>query len=152
MPVWLGEIIVSSVFIVLSVVFFIIAGDFGRTLNPLDVGPAAFPRLMLALVGGLCVIQILLSLRTRKRFIKENKEAKKLVIDNKLIMICTCAVMVIYGLLMPVVGFYRTTPVFIVLVMLLAGNRKWLQIALVPAGFTLFVYVVFFLLLGIRLP
>ena len=152
MPVWLGEIIVSIVLIVLSVILYIIAGNFGRTLNPLDVGPAAFPRLALALTAGFCVIQIFLSLRTRKRFIQENKEAKKLVINSKLIMIFTCAVMVIYALLMPIAGFYRTTPVFIVLVMLLAGNRKWLQIALVPAGFNLFVYAVFHLLLGIRLP
>ncbi len=149
---WLLEIIVSSVLIVLSLIFYYLAEDFGSATNPLDVGPSAFPRLMLAFVAVLCVIQIFLSLRTRKKLLQSGKEAKKLVINNSVAMVCTCVAMVLYALLIPVVGFYIVTPLLIFLVMLLMGNRKWKQLVLTPVCFTLFTYVAFSLVLGISLP
>jgi len=152
MALWLGEIIVSLVLIVASVILFIMAGDIGGSINPADVGPAAFPRLMLAFVIGLSAVQIMLSLKKRQQAIALGKPGKKVVLGNRNALLGTIALMVVYGLAMPVIGFYIATALFIPAVMIFMGNRKWLPLVLAPIGFNLFIYLVFTLFLGVSLP
>ena len=152
MKMWLAEIIFSVIMIALSVVFFIMAGDIGGAINPRDVGPAAFPRLTLAIVCLCAGAQILISLRQRARLIAQNEEGKKLTFHNKNNMLAAFAVIMVYGYIMPIIGFFQTTPVVILAMMFLMGNRKWLQMLLVTAGFTAFTYVIFVMILRVSLP
>jgi len=152
MKMWQGEIIISGVFIVLSAIFFIMAGDFAANLNPMDVGPAAFPRLTLVIVSLLSALQIVLSLRKRGQLIAEKKNSKRVTVDNKLVLLITVVLMFVYAQLLPVVGFYIATTVFLFVVMFLMGNRRWLQLVTVPIGFNLLIHVTFVMTLGLRLP
>ena len=152
MKMWQGEILISSIFIVLSVIFFIMAGEFAATMNPLDVGPAAFPRMMLVIIAFLAALQIVFSLRNRGRLIAEKKESPKVTINNKLLLLITVVLLFAYGHFLQVIGFYIATAVFIFVIMFLMGNRKWLQLVLIPIGFNLLIHLTFVMTLGLRLP
>ncbi|MCL2578645.1 MAG: tripartite tricarboxylate transporter TctB family protein [Oscillospiraceae bacterium] len=152
MALWLGEVLISAVLIVVSVILYIMAGDIGGSINPADVGPAAFPRLMLAAVIVLSIVQIALSLKKRQKAIAEGKPGRKVVIANGTALFSTIGLMLVYGLVMPVVGFYISTAVFILAVMILMGNRKWLPLVAVPIGFNIFIHLVFTMFLGVSLP
>jgi len=128
------------------------AGDFGGTLNPFDIGPAAFPRLMAVFMIVLGILQAVQSLRKRSQLLAEGKPGKKVVLNNKLAVLSIAVLLVVYGIVMPMVGFYVATPFFILLVMWLMGARSWLQLIGVPIGFNIFSYVVFFMTLRIILP
>ena len=149
---WLGELIISVVIIVFSVIVYIIAGGFGGTLNPADIGPAAFPRLMAVFMIVLGVIQIVQSLRKRSQLLAGDKPGKKVVLNNKLAVIGCAVLLFVYGMVMPRIGFYVATPFFILIVMWLMGTRKWTQLVGVPLGFLIFAYVVFHMTLRIVLP
>ena len=152
MPLWVGEIILVSILIIVSVVGFILAGDFGGTINPLDVGPAAFPRLMLGVLMILCVIQLFISFRRLRRLRAEGKPDKIITLGNKVPVIGAAVFLILYGFAMPNIGFYISTPIFMLVVMWLAGTRNWKTLVFVPTGVVVFVYLVFYQLLGIVLP
>jgi len=155
MKMWIGEIIISVLLIIFSVIAFTMTADFGGTVNPIDVGPAAFPRMTLILVIAISVNQIIISLRKRARLANAGEEVKEkatVKLDNKLRFFLFLALMVAYGFALPVIGFYSATMAFMFLFMLLLGERKWLRLLLVPTGFNLFIHVVFVMVLNIRLP
>ena len=152
MSMWLGEIIISVVLIVFSIIALIISGGIGGNVNPSDIGPTAFPRLTLVAVIVICALQIVFALRNRGQIVKEAKTEKKVTIDNRLALIGVVVLMVVYGLLLPIVGFYIASAAFLFLIMLLMGNRKWIQLATIPIGFNVLIHVLFVMLLGLRLP
>ena len=152
MSMWLGEIIISVVLIVFSVIALIVSGGIGGNVNPADLGPTAFPRLTLAAVIVICISQIVISLKNRGQIIKEAKTEKKVTIDNKLALIGVIVLMVVYGLVLPIIGFYIASAAFLFLIMLLMGNRKWRQLVIIPILFNVFIHVVFVMSLGLRLP
>ena len=149
---WLAEIIFSVAMIVLAIIFFVWAGDIRPNINPVDVGAAAFPRLMLAFICICAAAQILLSIRTRKKLLENGEEGKKIVFDNGGNMLIAAAVMLVYGYLLPVIGFFYITPIAIFAMMFIMGNRKYIQMLSVTAGFMVFVYVIFIMVLRVSLP
>ena len=153
MKVWLGNIIFSVIVIVLSVIFLILsAGITERFPNPADIGPAAFPQLLLGLIIILAVLQIISALRLRHKLKASGEEGAEYVFENKLAKLSGVALMLLYGYLMPILGFFITTPVAVFCMMYIIGNRKWIQMISVTAGFTVFAYVVFVMFLRVSLP
>ena len=144
---WTGEVIISIILAIISIVFFVISGSFTAPVNPVDIGPSAFPRLMAGITVVLAVVQILLSVRKSKA-----NDADKASFGYWQGCIAGFALMCVYAFLMPMLGYYVVTPPFIFAVMVLMGNRKWLQMILVTLGFTLFAFLVFTKLLGVMLP
>ena len=147
MFIWTGEVIISIILAIISVAFFIISGSFTAPVNPVDIGPAAFLRLMAAITVALAAVQIILSIRKSKA-----ADTDKASFGYWQGCIAGFALMCVYAFLMPYLGYYVVTPVFIFAVMVLMGNRKWLQMVLVTLGFTLFAFLVFTKLLGVMLP
>lgn len=62
------------------------------------------------------------------------------------------AAAVAYVVVMPVAGYLLATPVFVAVVLRLFAVRRPLMLAAVPVGFTVPVFLVFVLLLRVRLP
>jgi len=149
---WIAEIIFSVIMIGLAIVFWVWSGDIGGSINPADVGAAAFPRLALAIICICAAAQIILSIRTKKKLMETGDKGKEIAFDNSLNMIVAVAVMLVYGYLMPVIGFFYTTPIAVFAMMFVMGNRKYIQMLTVTAGFMIFVYVIFIELLRVSLP
>lgn len=152
MKLWLAEVIFFSILIAVSAVLFIMAGDFGGTLNAMDVGPGAFPRMVLGIVMIGSGAQIILSVRRMMREKAKGEEGKVLRLKNKGAMFGAAGIIVAYGFLMPRFGYFAVTPIILIAMMLVMGVRSWKQLVFVTAGFTGFAYVVFIMLLRVSLP
>lgn len=149
---WLAEIIISVVLIVLSVVVYVGSSGMGGTLNKVDVGPAAFPRFALFLVVVFSAIQIVLSIKNRAQIMAGKKENDVVFLENKRTLFLAVILLLTYGLILPVAGFYVSSSTMIFLGMLVMGNRKWQQLVGVPLGVILFIHVVFVVFMKIQLP
>ncbi len=147
MFVWTGEVVISVILAAVAVIFYIISGSFTAPINPVDIGPAAFPRLMAIATILLAAGQVFLSVRKNKA-----PDAEKASFGCWQGCLAGLALMCVYAFLMPRLGYYVVTPFFIFAVMFLMGNRKWIQMILVTLGFTLFAFLVFTKLLGVLLP
>lgn len=147
MFVWTGEVVISVILAIVAVIFYVLSGSFTAPVNPVDIGPAAFPRLMAIIILLLAAAQIFLS-------IKKNKapDSEKVAFGYWQGCLAGLALMCAYAFLMPRLGYYVVTPFFIFAIMVLMGNRKWVQMVLVTLGFTLFAFLVFTKLLGVMLP
>ncbi|MDN5347553.1 MAG: putative tricarboxylic transport rane protein [Clostridia bacterium] len=144
MPIWIGEALISVILIVFAVTFYIISNNFPAAMNPVDVGPAAFPRLMAGLTILLGLAQLLMSIFGRAK--------DRVNIDNKWSFFLSLILTLIYLYLVPRVGYFHVTPIFLLVLMLVLGNRKWVQLFGTALGFALFSYYVFFKFLQVALP
>lgn len=144
MRYWVGEIALAVFLMAVSLFFYLYSYQFPESMNPADLGPAAFPRLMAGLVLLLGAAQIALSLRERRD--------QRLRIRNKAGLYLGAAAIFLYALLMPLLGYFYVTPVFVFLFMALLGNRRWGQMVLVAAAFTGMAYLVFYKFLMVTLP
>ena len=59
---------------------------------------------------------------------------------------------VVFIMVIEPVGFFVALPIYIVLTQLLLGSRDWKNIALSAVSTTVFVYLVFVVMLSIRIP
>ena len=144
MRYWIGELSLTVFLMALALVFYVYSGQFPASMNPDDLGPAAFPRLMAGLVLLLGAAQIVLSCRELKQ--------TKIKIPNKVGLILGIILMFLYVFLMTRIGYFYTTPVFIFVLLGLLGNRRWGQMVLVSAAFTAMAYFVFYKFLMVSLP
>ena len=147
MFIWTGEVVISIVLAVIAVVFYAVSGGFTAPIIPVDIGPAAFPRLMAVIIICLAGAQIFLAIKKKK-----SPEAGKASFGFWQGYLVGLILMCVYAYLMPRLGYYAVTPFFIFAIMVLMGNRKWLQMVLVTLGFCLFSFLVFTKLLGVLLP
>ena len=145
MSLWIFEIVVSLVMIVLSVAAYVVAGTFRISFNLSDIGAQAFPRAIVIAMSALAVMQIIISIKNRN-------SDEKIKIGQWATLLSGIALLFVYISLIPILGYFVTTPIFVVGFLVLQGNRNWLQIVLVSSGFCLFVYVVFINVLRVTLP
>lgn len=107
-----------------------------------ETGPAFFPRL---LSGLLCILGIILlaqSLRDR-----HSKPEEPL-----LGVIIIMGLMLVYLFLFTWFGFTLSTPVVVFAFLLYVRVKKWIPLIALPAGVTLFIYLLFVKFLGVPLP
>lgn len=150
---WLGDIIFSVIMIIISVIFFVMSGNIReRFPNPADIGPAAFPRLMLGFIIICAVLQIISALRLRQKLKASGEEGEKVAFENKTAKLSGVALVLLYGYLLPILGYFITTPVAVFGMMYIMGNRKWIQMIAVTAGFNIIVYLIFVMFLRVSLP
>ena len=137
---WTGQAMVPTVLMALGLLFFAITFDFPSE----QVGPALIPRIWIV-----CLIAICLGLTYFTAIGKADKDPKAGRIGFVLLGI---AVMVAYFIAMQTIGYFISSFIFLALIMYLLSWRKPLTLVLVPAGWLLFSYLVFYKLLYIQLP
>lgn len=119
-----GELGVCIGMLLLAVLF-IALSDFKQTVNPLDPGPALFPRLTGAFTIFFCILQMIASLRESVEA-EEKPEEKSTAGKLKVLYVLgTLALTIVYILLFEAVKYMMLTGLFLAAVMLLLGIRKW---------------------------
>jgi hypothetical protein len=145
MPMWVGEIVISSVAIILALFSMSMSDSFrSADLNPADVGPAAFPVLVscsIILFGGLHIA-----------FTLKKRLDTQVQLEGPVPLIAGMVLSFFYLYSMPMIGYFWATPVWIILIMIVLGNHKWMQILIISGSLTVFAYFVFYKFLRVMLP
>ncbi len=137
---WTGQALVPIVLAAIGLLFFAITFDFPGE----QVGPALIPRIWIV-----CLVAICLGLIYFTATGKADKDPKAGRIGFVLLGI---AMMVAYFIAMQTIGYFISSFIFLALVMYLLAWRKPLTLVLVPAGWLVFSYLIFYKLLYIQLP
>jgi len=141
MKPYLGNILIPSCLIVLSLVFLAFTFDFPVQE---EAGPAVIPRLYIFLIlflSGLILMEI---------FRGKGKNVPK--IERTGLLALVTVTLIGYFLVMPFAGYFLSTFIFIVLMLYMLSYRKKGLIWLIAGGWVIFSYFVFFKLLYIQLP
>lgn len=137
---YLGNILIPSCLIALSLVFLVFTFDFRVE----EAGPAVIPRFYIFLILLLSSIILMQIFRGKEKVVPG--------IERKGFLALVMAVLIGYFLAMPFMGYFLSTFIFIVLMLhMLSYRRKWL-IWLIAGGWVIFSYYVFYKLLYIQLP
>lgn len=141
-----GEIGISAGMATLAVVFYALA-SFQQEINPVDPGPAFYPRLVSLLLFAFAAAQLILSWRSKKV-----KEPPKEPVSLLLSILGTLVLSVVYILAFAKASYLITTTIFLIALMLVGGVRKWLVLLSVAAGYSLATYYLFGQVLKVPLP
>jgi putative tricarboxylic transport membrane protein len=140
MKPYLGNILIPVCMIVLSSVFLVFTFDFPDQ----EAGPAVIPRLYIFLI--LILTGIILTEVFR------GKEKKVSKVERTGFLALVMAAFIGYFLVMPFLGYFLSTFIFIVLMLHMLSYRKKGFIWLIAGGWVIFSYVTFYKLLYIQLP
>ncbi|HID39042.1 MAG TPA: hypothetical protein EYP36_05955 [Calditrichaeota bacterium] len=144
---WLqGEIVISLILMAIS--FFLYSQTFNFPLGKLSktAGPAAMPRMW---IYGLLIFNLWLIIKSiRGNTIKETtNNGKKVFKAAGLVLLTT-----VYLLVVETLGYYLSTFLFLIVGMYWMAYRRHAFIFIISAGFTLFSYYVFQIILMVPLP
>ena len=140
-----SELIIGLGCIALGVAVFIMAGDL-QTVR-LGIGPAGFPKFIAVVLGILGLAQTAMALSS-------GVEAPKFNVDKKAatLFIAAVAAVVVYVMLVTTVGFVLLTPILMVVMMYLFGERHFGKMALIAVVTTAVVWLLFTEVFMIFLP
>lgn len=127
----------------LAVVFYVFA-DFTQTANPVDPGPAFFPKVVAIFTIILCVGNIISLLKKKDENVKEKVSDE--ATDPKLIVLYvlgTLLLTVVYILLFETVNYMILTGLFVFAIMFLLGVRKWKQLISVAVLYAIISYLLY---------
>lgn len=110
-----------------------------------------FPELSLLLMGGLSVVLLIKSFLTRSAPPAEGNVSRMDRSQVRQVAAIT-ATMVAYVYAIELIGYYLSSVLAMITVMLILGIRNWLRLLLVPSGLMLAVYLFFELTLKIMIP
>jgi putative tricarboxylic transport membrane protein len=140
--------LIGCVFFLIVGIWFLVNSLFlTGTQNPMDVGPAAFP--ILSSIGIILASLLYMIKEIRKR---NRKGDEKITISNRLKVYISMVLLVAYILVIQFAGYYIASVVFIPLFLYFVGVKNIVKLVPVSAGFILFVYVVFDVLLDVPMP
>ncbi|WP_264843297.1 tripartite tricarboxylate transporter TctB family protein [Caldinitratiruptor microaerophilus] len=134
---------ISLVLAGFGLTFFALA-DFARTAyNSADLGPNFYPRLISLLLLSFSVMQLIISIRRKG---KEEFEAIAWRLVGGVFLL-------IFGyVLLWETGYVWLNTVFILILMIMGGARKWWVLLTTSAGYTALSYYVFARILNVPLP
>jgi putative tricarboxylic transport membrane protein len=140
--------VVGCIFFLIVGIWFLVNSLFlTGTQNSMDVGPAAFP--ILSSIGIIIASLFYMIREVRK---KNGKSSEKITISNRFKVYISMILLVVYILIIQFAGYYIASIVFIPLFLYIVGVKNIVKFIPVSAGFILFVYVVFDLLLEVPMP
>jgi hypothetical protein len=147
-----GEIGISAGMAILAAGFYGLA-TFTQDINPVDPGPAAYPRAVSFLLFVCAAAQVLLSWRRKAPANEHTAEAVGTTAKTAyLYSLGTLALSVLYVGLFDKASYLVTTTGFLLALMLLGGVRRWLVLLGVAVLYSLSTYYVFGKILMVQLP
>lgn len=147
-----GELGISVWMALVAVGFYSLA-TFKQEVNPIDPGPAFYPRLVSVLLFVFSAVQILRSWKGRDRPQSADGEPKTLWASATLkFSLGTLALSILYVGVFDKVSYLVTTPIFLLALMALGGVRKWMMLFGVAVCYTLATYYLFGQLLMVPIP
>ena len=137
--------------LVLYALVFVASAYLCTTLEGLEFETRAFPAAILMCLMAVCAVGFIYTLLSAKRGAAEGKKEENT--SSKLVKFCfTFFGTVVYALAIPYAGFYCSSAVFVLSLMILLGSRKRLSIILTALCTMSLLYVVFTLFLHVPLP
>ncbi len=112
------------------------------------IQPTVFPRIVLAIIFGLAVLQFRNALRFRPEAAIRHVRTKGV----PAIVFTTSAALVCFFVLMPMIGTFPTLILFCPTLAILWGERRWTLMAVSFAAFIGFVYLLFRVAMNVPLP
>lgn len=147
-----GEIGISAGMALLAVAFWGLA-TFSQDINPVDPGPAAYPRVVSLLLLAFAAAQILLSWRRRRPADEDTGEAAQATARTAYrYSLGTLALSILYVAVFDKASYLLTTTGFLLALMLLGGVRRWVILLGVALLYSLSTYYVFGEILMVQLP
>lgn len=147
-----GEIGISAGMALLAAGFYGLA-TFTQNINPVDPGPAAYPRAVSLLLFVCAVAQMLLSWRRKEPANERTTEAAGATAKTAhLYSLGTLALSILYVGLFDKASYLVTTTGFLLALMLLGGVRRWFILLGVALLYSLSTYYVFGKILMVQLP
>jgi len=137
---WIGQAMVATILMALGMLFFAITFDFPGE----QVGPALIPRIWTVTLVILCCGLLFFAFSGNT-----DKDPKAGRIGFVLLGI---ALMLVYFFAMQTIGYFISSFIFLTLMMYILSCRKPLLLILIPTGWLVFSYLVFYKLLYIQLP
>jgi putative tricarboxylic transport membrane protein len=148
-----GELIFSLLIFVVSLVLYWVTGTFGTgtVLQGAQMGPAFWPRFIL---GAIILLAGIVSVGTIRKIIKEKAWGESLMtMDRGKVRFFAAIILgVAYLTLLPILGFIAITPIFMILFMLLLGEKSKGWIIGVPIAMTAVIVVMFTKAMYVPLP
>ncbi len=147
-----GELGISVGMALLAVAFYSLA-TFKQDINPIDPGPALYPRVVSILLFVVSAAQVFLSWK-RKDFFKEGQRvtARQAASQTYKYSLGTLALGILYVGFFDKASYLVTTTVFLLALMFLGGVRRWLVLLGVALCYSLATYYVFGQILMVPLP
>src|SRR5262249_23047422 len=140
----------------LSAWFYHLAGEIEFTRRGDNIGPDFWPRMALAVMMIICVIQaarlIILGHADDKSSLIDFGDEEDEAPRSNLLLIAGVVLTVAYGLLMPILGFLTSTFLFMVVFMYVGRYRSHLPIFLSSLLGALFVTILFQKVVYVSLP
>jgi|AntDeeMinimDraft_5_1070356.scaffolds.fasta_scaffold04221_3 hypothetical protein len=137
----------SLLLILMSIGVFALSGQLVSGRPPeADPGPAFFPRLILAGIAILSVVQLLLSIRrgTEVRYEVPRSTAKTVATVSALLLLFVAS--------LSTLGFLIASALFLIVLLRYSGETDYRIIALISVGLPLVLFVVFAGIFDVRLP
>ncbi|PFG06791.1 tripartite tricarboxylate transporter TctB family protein [Bacillus sp. es.034] len=141
------KIIGSLICFVIAGLFFVLSLDFPSVGQPKDVGPAFMPKLY---AGFLVFFSLILLFQGLKKKLKSTNSEPSY--ENMVLVACTMILTIGYVFLIPFLGFYLISFIFMALFLKFTRVKSILTILLVPAGSTLFIFIFFQKMLHVPVP
>ena len=149
----------SAVLVALSVWILNMAKDLGVAAEGTAMGSGVWPSMlayaMIVLAAVLALATLISSLKEKKSGAGENEESRH-PIDFKSKgmkrVYILLGIFVVFAILLKYFGFYISLVFLIPATMVLLGERRPMTIIVMTAAILVFVYLVFVLMLNLRLP
>ncbi len=139
--------ILSSVLIIVTSLFFFFNTLGFKKLASQIIGPEFMPRLYAFLLIGLSIILIIQSYMKN-----EGKDRETSGRGYFKYSIITMLFLGAYIIIIPIIGFYISTIIFVVSMLLFSRVRNKIVLAVIPVATSIFIYVFFSILLNVNMP
>lgn len=148
LPMWLCDLLVGGSLLWVFWDYLQQARALRRPLNAADIGAGGFPSLLATM--AIAALLLLLGLIIMRRVVAGNQTS--LIIKRPVFVVLAMGLMVGQSILFDRVGALPCAAGFSLVVLLACGERRSAHLIGVPAALTAFIYVVFNLALGVKLP
>ena len=138
-----GTLISTGLLLAFAAAGFVLTLGFPSPAQPIDPGPAAFPRLIF---GGVAILALLQLLEPGKGEEPLPRGRQALKVGGVLVLL------LVYAAVLKPLGFIVSTVIFLVGALILAGVRRPLPLVLMPVGLAVVLFYVFYELLRVSLP
>ncbi|MFN4155834.1 MAG: tripartite tricarboxylate transporter TctB family protein [Paracoccaceae bacterium] len=148
LPMWLCELLGSAALLWVFWDYLQQARALRRPMNPADIGAGGFPGLLATI--AIAALVLLLGIIIFRKIVARNQST--LVIQRPVYVLAAMGLLVAQAVLFDRVGAIACVGIFSLAVLLACGERRPVHLIGVPLALTAFIYVVFVVALGVRLP
>ena len=139
------------VWLAIGITAFALTFQFSAEQGTYKWGAASWPRAIILLLIVFAGIQFLLQKHNRNPDAQQSETTTSSTTE-KIQLLATFALPLIYLFLLPRTGFYLTTPLFLAAFLFVLGERRWHILILVPLIIFAFINILFTKLFYVALP